>query len=96
MGLLYTGYLRIFRRNNYFLLYLISSLFEAGYINFMPNITLLLVQGLTPKRNKLQRNPRVKNRVKFEKAKKRRKGAVREVKFNCYYMSPVVGVSVCT
>ena len=32
-----------------------------------------------PKRNKLQRNPRVKNRVKFEKAKKRRKGAVREV-----------------
>lgn len=37
-------------------------------------------KGLTPKRNKLQRNPRVKNRVKFEKAKKRRKGAVREVR----------------
>ena len=34
-----------------------------------------------PKRNKLQRNPRVKNRVKFEKAKKRRKGAVREVNY---------------
>eukprot|EP00088_Acartia_fossae_P001251 TRINITY_DN1046_c0_g1_i4.p1 TRINITY_DN1046_c0_g1~~TRINITY_DN1046_c0_g1_i4.p1 ORF type:complete len:557 (-),score=214.36 TRINITY_DN1046_c0_g1_i4:143-1813(-) len=37
-------------------------------------------KGLTPKRNKLQRNPRVKHRVKFEKAKKRRKGAVREVR----------------
>jgi len=37
-------------------------------------------KGLMPKRSKLQRNPRVKNRVKFEKAKKRRKGAVREVR----------------
>ena len=35
-----------------------------------------------PKRNKLQRNPRVKNRVKFEKAKKRRKGAIREVNYH--------------
>ena len=33
-----------------------------------------------PKRSKLQRNPRVKNRMKFEKANKRRKGAVREVR----------------
>ena len=33
-----------------------------------------------PKRSKLQRNPRVKNRMKYEKAKKRRKGAVREVR----------------
>ena len=30
-----------------------------------------------PKRSKQQRNPRVKHRMKFEKAKKRRKGAVR-------------------
>jgi len=37
-------------------------------------------KGLMPKRSKLQRNPRVKNRMKFEKAKKRRKGAVREVR----------------
>lgn len=33
-----------------------------------------------PKRSKLQRNPRLKNRVKYEKAKVRRKGAVREVR----------------
>merc|ERR1712154_20515 len=37
-------------------------------------------KGLTPKRSKLQRNPRVKNRVKYQKAMKRRKGAVREVR----------------
>ena len=37
-------------------------------------------KGLTPKRSKLQRNPRVKHRVKFQKAKVRRKGQVREVR----------------
>ncbi|XP_040575976.1 something about silencing protein 10 [Lepeophtheirus salmonis] len=37
-------------------------------------------KGLTPKRSKLQRNPRVKHRVKFEKAKVRRKGQVRTVR----------------
>jgi len=37
-------------------------------------------KGLMPKRSKLQRNPRVKNRMKFEKAQKRRKGAVREIR----------------
>ena len=37
-------------------------------------------KGLTPKRPKMQRNPRVKHRFKFEKAKKRRKGAVREAR----------------
>ena len=37
-------------------------------------------KGLKPKRSKLQRNPRVKHRHKFEKAKVRRKGQVREVK----------------
>lgn len=37
-------------------------------------------KGLQPKRNKLQRNPRVKHRHKFEKAKVRRKGQVREVR----------------
>jgi U3 small nucleolar RNA-associated protein 3 len=34
-------------------------------------------KGLAPKRNKDQRNPRVKHRHKFEKAKVRRKGQVR-------------------
>ena len=37
-------------------------------------------KGLQPKRNKLQRNPRVKHRHKFEKAKVRRKGQVRDVR----------------
>ena len=37
-------------------------------------------KGLAPKRSKLQRNPRVKHRVKFAKAKVRRKGQVREVR----------------
>ena len=37
-------------------------------------------KGLQPKRSKLQRNPRVKHRHKFEKAKIRRKGQVREVR----------------
>jgi len=42
--------------------------------------TIAKNKGLMPKRSKLQRNPRVKNRMKFEKAKKRRKGAVREIR----------------
>ena len=37
-------------------------------------------QGLAPKRNKDQRNPRVKHRHKFEKAKVRRKGQVRAIR----------------
>jgi U3 small nucleolar RNA-associated protein 3 len=37
-------------------------------------------KGLQPKRSKIQRNPRVKHRKKFEKAKVRRKGQVREVR----------------
>ncbi|KPM08188.1 something about silencing protein 10-like protein [Sarcoptes scabiei] len=35
-------------------------------------------KGLTPKRKREQRNPRVKYRKKFEKATVRRKGQVRE------------------
>jgi U3 small nucleolar RNA-associated protein 3 len=35
-------------------------------------------KGLTPHRSKEQRNPRVKHRTKFRKAKIRRKGAIRE------------------
>ncbi|XP_022089514.1 something about silencing protein 10-like isoform X2 [Acanthaster planci] len=37
-------------------------------------------KGLTPRRKKEQRNPRVKHRMKFKKAKVRRKGQVREVR----------------
>lgn len=46
------------------------------------NITYEMAKnkGLTPKRNKLNSNPRLKHRKKFEKAVKRRKGAVREIR----------------
>jgi U3 small nucleolar RNA-associated protein 3 len=37
-------------------------------------------KGLTPKRKKEQRNPRVKNREKYRKANVRRRGQVREVR----------------
>lgn len=37
-------------------------------------------KGLTPYRKKEQRNPRVKHKLKYRKAKIRRKGAVREVR----------------
>ncbi|XP_068170971.1 something about silencing protein 10 [Antennarius striatus] len=37
-------------------------------------------KGLTPKRKKIDRNPRVKHREKFRRAKVRRKGQVREVR----------------
>ena len=36
-------------------------------------------KGLAPKRKKEQRNPRVKHRKKFDRAKVRRKGQVRSV-----------------
>merc|ERR1712029_1304093 len=37
-------------------------------------------KGLTPKRSKLQRNPLVKNKMKYMKALKKRKGAVRDIR----------------
>ncbi|KTG40665.1 hypothetical protein cypCar_00000197 [Cyprinus carpio] len=37
-------------------------------------------KGLTPKRKKIDRNPRVKHREKFRRAQVRRKGQVREVR----------------
>lgn len=39
-------------------------------------------KGLTPRRKKELRNPRVKNRMKFRKAKIRRKGQVCLIKLN--------------
>ncbi|KAL1116529.1 hypothetical protein AAG570_005001 [Ranatra chinensis] len=44
------------------------------------NFTIAKNKGLTPKRKKEQRNPRVKHRNKYKKAKVRRKGQVREVR----------------
>ena len=44
-------------------------------------------KGLTPKRKKENRNPRVKNRLKYRKAKIRRKGQVSIVSFLSVYPS---------
>lgn len=50
-------------------------------------------KGLTPHRKKEQRNPRVKHRNKYRKAKIRRKGAVREVrKEETRYSGEVSGI----
>ena len=52
-------------------------------------------KGLQPKRNKIQRNPRVKHRKKFEKAKVRRKGQVREVRTEVKrYAGEVSGINM--
>lgn len=50
-------------------------------------------KGLTPKRKKIDRNPRVKHREKFRRAKIRRKGQVRTAaalpdRFDCRITSP--------
>lgn len=42
-------------------------------------------KGLTPKRKKIDRNPRVKHREKFRRAKIRRKGQVCVLKRRDYY-----------
>lgn len=53
-----------------------------GDVNSKRGITYQIAKnkGLMPSRKKEQRNPRVKHRNKFRKAKIRRKGAVREVR----------------
>ncbi|XP_033211147.1 something about silencing protein 10 [Belonocnema kinseyi] len=52
-------------------------------------------KGLTPHRNKEQRNPRVKHRNKYRKAKIRRKGAVREARKEIHrYAGEVSGIKV--
>jgi len=51
-------------------------------------------KGLQPKRSKIQRNPRVKHRKKFEKAKVRRKGQVREVRIETKkYAGEISGIN---
>ncbi|XP_072283289.1 something about silencing protein 10 isoform X2 [Pyxicephalus adspersus] len=50
-------------------------------------------KGLTPKRKKIDRNPRVKHREKFRRAKIRRKGQVREVrKEEARYSGEISGI----
>lgn len=44
-------------------------------------------KGLTPKRKKIDRNPRVKNREKFRRAKIRRKGQVCVMRSLCFFLS---------
>lgn len=52
-------------------------------------------KGLTPHRKKEQRNPRVKHRNKYRKAKIRRKGAVREVRKELTrYSGEISGINV--
>ncbi|NXX56128.1 SAS10 protein, partial [Scopus umbretta] len=59
---------------------------EAGLEGEDPNkkrsVTYQMIKnkGLTPRRRKIDRNPRVKHREKFRRAKIRRKGQVREVR----------------
>uniref|UniRef100_A0A671WC15 UTP3 small subunit processome component n=1 Tax=Sparus aurata TaxID=8175 RepID=A0A671WC15_SPAAU len=50
--------------------------------NYVPPLIPQMAKnkGLTPKRKKIDRNPRVKNKEKFRRAKIRRKGQVREVR----------------
>ncbi|NXP43814.1 SAS10 protein, partial [Heliornis fulica] len=54
---------------------------EAEDPNKKRGVTYQMIKnkGLTPKRKKIDRNPRVKHREKFRRAKIRRKGQVREV-----------------
>ncbi|NXX23233.1 SAS10 protein, partial [Podargus strigoides] len=50
-------------------------------------------KGLTPRRKKIDRNPRVKHREKFRRAKIRRKGQVREVRRELHrYAGEVSGI----
>lgn len=55
---------------------------EDGDINAKRAVTYQIVKnrGLTPRRKKEYKNPRVKHRIKYQKAKVRRKGQVREVR----------------
>ncbi len=52
---------------------------RASHLLPPPLLQIARNKGLTPKRKKEQRNPRVKHRKKFDRAKVRRKGQVRSV-----------------
>ncbi|XP_034959018.2 something about silencing protein 10 [Zootoca vivipara] len=53
---------------------------EAGDQKRGATYQIVKNKGLTPRRKKIDRNPRVKHREKFRRAKIRRKGQVREVR----------------
>lgn len=53
------------------------TVFSFQIFPFFPFAKMAKNKGLTPKRKKIDRNPRVKHREKFRRAKIRRKGQVR-------------------
>ncbi|NWH58016.1 SAS10 protein, partial [Geococcyx californianus] len=59
-----------------------EAMLEGEDSNKKRGVTYQMIKnkGLTPKRKKIDRNPRVKHREKFRRAKIRRKGQVREVR----------------
>ncbi|NXQ91882.1 SAS10 protein, partial [Nyctibius grandis] len=59
-----------------------EAVLEGEYPNKKRGVTYQMIKnkGLTPRRKKIDRNPRVKHREKFRRAKIRRKGQVREVR----------------
>ncbi|KFP27321.1 Something about silencing protein 10, partial [Colius striatus] len=59
-----------------------EEVLEGEDANNKRGVTYQMIKnkGLTPKRKKIDRNPRVKHREKFRRAKIRRKGQVREVR----------------
>ncbi|NXL60529.1 SAS10 protein, partial [Chordeiles acutipennis] len=59
-----------------------AAMLEGEDPNKKRGVTYQMIKnrGLTPKRRKIDRNPRVKHREKFRRAKIRRKGQVREVR----------------
>ncbi|NWX22844.1 SAS10 protein, partial [Aegotheles bennettii] len=59
-----------------------EEVLEGGDLDKKRGVTYQMIKnkGLTPKRKKLDRNPRVKHREKFRRAKIRRRGQVREVR----------------
>ncbi|KFP69652.1 Something about silencing protein 10, partial [Acanthisitta chloris] len=59
-----------------------EEVLEGEDLNKKRGVTYQMIKnkGLTPKRRKIDRNPRVKHREKFRRAKIRRKGQVREVR----------------
>ncbi|NXI45499.1 SAS10 protein, partial [Galbula dea] len=59
-----------------------EAMLEGEDPNKKRGVTYQMIKnkGLTPKRKKIDRNPRVKHREKFRRAKIRRKGQVREVR----------------
>ncbi|KFV92304.1 Something about silencing protein 10, partial [Eurypyga helias] len=59
-----------------------AAVLEGEDPNKKRGVTYQMIKnkGLTPRRKKIDRNPRVKHREKFRRAKIRRKGQVREVR----------------